>query len=407
MSSRIRVEDVAVAAPGSTSSLRVANQHRVIKVLQDTVDGPSGDPGRHRPGHQAGPATVSNIVRELHAAGFVETTAGAGRRGTSVRIARGAGLVRGHRLRAPARPGRGRRPLRLILAETSREISPSHALEEGLELAIKLRDELLAALAALPASVLAIGLGLPAPIGADGLVVSSSILPGWVGVRRRRVAAGAARQAGIIDNDANLGALAEYRRGAGIGHPCMVYLKVSSGVGAGLIIDGRLFRGGGGTAGEIGHLTLDESGPVCRCGNRGCLEAYTSVTTSRSCSPFNTRTQPSRRSSRPPASRTPLPGGSSRTPAVSSAGGWPWWRTCSTPPASSSAATWRRPATCCWTPSGPVFADMRSARSGHGAAPHRPPRRPGLGRRVRCCWRSTVSSPCCPDIGSCRMARLW
>jgi predicted NBD/HSP70 family sugar kinase len=59
----------------------------------------------------------------------------------------------------------------------------------------------------------------------------------------------------------------------------MVYLKVSSGVGAGIVIDDRLFRGGEGTAGEIGHLTLNEAGPVCRCGNRGCLEAYTSVTT--------------------------------------------------------------------------------------------------------------------------------
>jgi predicted NBD/HSP70 family sugar kinase len=59
----------------------------------------------------------------------------------------------------------------------------------------------------------------------------------------------------------------------------MVYVKVSSGVGAGLILDGKIFRGGNGTAGEIGHLTIDEAGPVCRCGNRGCLEAYTSILT--------------------------------------------------------------------------------------------------------------------------------
>ena len=166
-----------------------------------------------------------------------------------------------------------------LLAETSRPISPTHAIGEGLDLAIELRDGLLAELAMARESVLGVGLGLPAPIGADGRVISSSILPGWVGVRADDVAASWLGTPVHIDNDANLGALAEYRRGAGTGHPHMIYLKVSSGVGAGLIVDGRVFRGGGGTAGEVGHLTLDASGPVCRCGNRGCLEAYTSVTT--------------------------------------------------------------------------------------------------------------------------------
>ncbi|MEJ7630076.1 MAG: ROK family transcriptional regulator [Nocardioidaceae bacterium] len=273
------VEDLARPSPGSTSSLRVANLHRVIKVLQEA---PAGNPVTQADIARAtklAPATVSNIVRELHAAGFVDTTAGAGRRGTAVRISRGAGLVVGidfghQHLRVAISDLAG-----AILAETSRQLASSHACEEGLELATTLRDELLEGLAASPDAVLAIGLGLPAPIGADGLVVSSSILPGWVGVKADAVATERFGKPVIIDNDANLGALAEHRRGAGIGHPCMVYVKVSSGVGAGIIIDGRLFRGGGGTAGEIGHLTLNDSGPVCRCGNRGCLEAYTSVTT--------------------------------------------------------------------------------------------------------------------------------
>ncbi|MDX6308696.1 MAG: hypothetical protein QOI06_1742 [Nocardioidaceae bacterium] len=278
MSSRW-VEDVTAPSPGSTSSLRVANQHRVIKVLQETATGRPVTQADIARATKLAPATVSNIVRELQAVGFVETTAGAGRRGTSVRIARGAGLVLGidfghQHVRVAVGDLSGS-----ILAETSSEISPSHALEEGLELAIKLRDELLDALAVLPASVLAIGLGLPAPIGADGLVASSSILPGWVGVKAQAVASERLGRPVIIDNDANLGALAEHRLGAGVGHSCMVYLKVSSGVGAGIVIDDRLFRGGEGTAGEIGHLTLNEAGPVCRCGNRGCLEAYTSVTT--------------------------------------------------------------------------------------------------------------------------------
>jgi predicted NBD/HSP70 family sugar kinase len=123
-----------------------------------------------------------------------------------------------------------------------------------------------------------IGLGLPAPIS-DGLVRSSAILPGWVGVNAEQVAGEAFGLPVHIENDANLGALAEHRHGVARGHRTVVFMKISSGVGAGLIVDNRLFRGTGGTAGEIGHLTLDEQGPVCRCGSRGCLEAYASIGT--------------------------------------------------------------------------------------------------------------------------------
>jgi predicted NBD/HSP70 family sugar kinase len=75
-----------------------------------------------------------------------------------------------------------------------------------------------------------------------------------------------------VENDANLGALAELVFGAGRGLSDFVYIKVSSGIGAGFVIGGRLHRGAGGTAGEIGHTQFRDSGDVCRCGNRGCLE---------------------------------------------------------------------------------------------------------------------------------------
>ena len=77
-----------------------------------------------------------------------------------------------------------------------------------------------------------------------------------------------------VENDANLGALAEIVWGAGRDCSDLVYVKVATGVGAGLVLNGRLYHGAGGTAGEIGHVTIDEAGPVCRCGNRGCLEAF-------------------------------------------------------------------------------------------------------------------------------------
>src|SRR5260370_3662662 len=79
-----------------------------------------------------------------------------------------------------------------------------------------------------------------------------------------------------IENDANLGALAELTWGAGRECSNFVYIKVATGIGAGLVIDGKLLRGATGTAGEIGHTTLDESGALCYCGNRGCLETVAS-----------------------------------------------------------------------------------------------------------------------------------
>jgi predicted NBD/HSP70 family sugar kinase len=76
----------------------------------------------------------------------------------------------------------------------------------------------------------------------------------------------------FVDNDANLGALAELMWGAARGVVDGAYIRVGTGIGAGLIIGGSVYRGARGTAGEIGHSTIAPDGPVCRCGNRGCLE---------------------------------------------------------------------------------------------------------------------------------------
>jgi predicted NBD/HSP70 family sugar kinase len=78
----------------------------------------------------------------------------------------------------------------------------------------------------------------------------------------------------VVDNDANLAALAEHRHGPHAGTPDLVALVGGVGIGAGIVADGRLVRGGQGFAGQIGHLQLDPAGPLCRCGRRGCLEAY-------------------------------------------------------------------------------------------------------------------------------------
>jgi predicted NBD/HSP70 family sugar kinase len=117
------------------------------------------------------------------------------------------------------------------------------------------------------------GVGLPGPIDArTGTVGSSVILPGWVGLQPTEELE---RRLGVsvqIDNEANLGALGEVSFGAGRGVSDVLYVKVSSGIGAGLVLGGRLYHGAVGLAGELGHVQVREHGQVCRCGNRGCLE---------------------------------------------------------------------------------------------------------------------------------------
>lgn len=260
-------------SPGTTASLRSANQQRVVDVLR------SGDPVTQADlARQTGlaPATVSSIVRDLSAAGLVSTEPGSGRRGTTVTLAPSAGVVAGVDF------GHSHVAVALgdltgsLIAERRAPLDSGHPSEDGLRAAAGLLDEIVTAVGIEVGSLRCLGMGLPAPI-TDGVVRSSAILPGWVGVN----ALDAARERfGLevhAENDANLGALAEHRQGVARGHANSVFVKVSSGVGAGIVLEGRLFHGSGGTAGEIGHLTLDESGPVCRCGSRGCLEAYTST----------------------------------------------------------------------------------------------------------------------------------
>jgi predicted NBD/HSP70 family sugar kinase len=160
-----------------------------------------------------------------------------------------------------------------ILAERWRTMHEDYDARTGMDGAVKLVEEALQRSGADRDRVLGVGLGLPGPIHrSTGTVGSSAILPGWSDVRIAEVMSERLRLPVHVDNDANLGALAEYHWGAGRNATTLVYLKMATGIGAGLVVGGRLFHGAGGTAGEIGHTTVDEAGPICRCGNRGCLE---------------------------------------------------------------------------------------------------------------------------------------
>ncbi|MBF7081665.1 ROK family protein [Desulfallas sp. Bu1-1] len=127
-------------------------------------------------------------------------------------------------------------------------------------------------------SVKAVGMGVPGPVDADNGFIHFAPNLGWRDVPLGEIMRRRLDLPVYMDNDANLAALGEHRYGAGRGAADMVYITVSTGVGGGLILGGRVYRGAGGGAGEIGHVTVAEDGPVCRCGNRGCLEAVASGT---------------------------------------------------------------------------------------------------------------------------------
>ena len=124
-------------------------------------------------------------------------------------------------------------------------------------------------------NISAIGIGVPGPVNTEaGMVVAPPIMPGW---DRYPIRASLENMWGCpvtLNNDAELGALGEWAYGAGRGEKNIAYIKVGSGIGAGLILNQQIYGGTTGAAGEIGHLTIDENGPLCNCGNHGCLEAF-------------------------------------------------------------------------------------------------------------------------------------
>lgn len=126
--------------------------------------------------------------------------------------------------------------------------------------------------------VLGIGVGCPGPLDTKNGVIVNAPLMGWKNfplAERLRADFG---KVVVMDKDCNLGALAEQRIGLAKGLGIVIYITVSTGVGAGVIIDGRIYRGRTDSAGEFGHISIDVAGKLCPCGNHGCLELYCSGT---------------------------------------------------------------------------------------------------------------------------------
>src|SRR4051794_270373 len=259
---------------------RDANRARVVRELT-TLGTTSRAEIARRTGLSA--STVSGIISSLQSDGLVveqPLVDGPGPRGgrpaSGIALNRNAGVAVGVDF--------GKRHLAVavcdlshdVLAETWEEMDEDYAADAALTRARELIDATLADAGVSPDSAVGVGIGLPAPVHApSGTLGSSSILPGWTGVRLDNIEERFELPV-HIDNDANLGARAESIWGAGRGYETFVYLKASTGIGSGLIANGKVLSGAGGTAGEIGHISVQEGGDICRCGSRGCLETVAS-----------------------------------------------------------------------------------------------------------------------------------
>ena len=267
----------SMATGSAADGRRGRNRDRVTAALRE-----AGAASRSELARRTGMSrtTVSSIVAELEAAGVLverEDDPGASPRGgrppRRLSFSRSAGVAVGIDF--------GKRHLGVaaadlshaILAEAQRPVRAEDPAEAGLDAAVVLVEEVMEEAGVTREQVVGVGLGLPGPIDRrSGRVGSSSILPGWVGVRAADELGQRLSLPVAVDNDANLGALAELHWGAAAGRKDVAYLKISTGIGAGLVLDGRVYHGTGGLAGEIGHAIVDDQGPVCRCGKRGCLE---------------------------------------------------------------------------------------------------------------------------------------
>jgi predicted NBD/HSP70 family sugar kinase len=256
---------------GDLPSLREANRLRVLQELRVGGPVPQVDLARKT---GLSPASVSNIVADALRSGLVTVTEGVrGRRvklvSLSPALGLGVGIAIDHRHLTVALGNLSSE----LLYEATAEIDASTDPAAVIGTAARLTEDGLASTKG-GEPLVAVGFTIPAPVSPQesGRLASPGGPEWWQMLSadwlRSRFGAPA-----CIDNEANAAALAEWRFGAGSGCSDMLYVQIGDGVGSGLVLGGEMYRGARGWAGELGHVVLDENGPLCRCGHRGCFEA--------------------------------------------------------------------------------------------------------------------------------------
>jgi predicted NBD/HSP70 family sugar kinase len=265
--------------PGSQTALRTLNVQRVLSTLT-TVGACTQAELARRTGLST--ATVSSIVRSMIDRDLVATTptTSSGRRAQLVRLKDG-GIV-------PVGIDLGRTHVRVclatlgyeVVAERSTAVRDARRPHEAIDAAAVLLAELLAEKGIPRSAVVGVGVGIPSAIDRrSGVVLEGPLWPEWGDVDAQSTLEDALGLPVFLDNDANLGALAEVTWGPHSAVDNLIFLKLGTGIGCGLIIGGQPYHGYLGTAGEIGHSPISDTGPQCRCGNRGCLEMAASTST--------------------------------------------------------------------------------------------------------------------------------
>ena len=164
----------------------------------------------------------------------------------------------------------GGQVLRRAALRTDVAGGPEAVMEQFLRLGESVADK---------AAPVAVGIAAPGPLDTvTGVVDHIPTLPGWEGFALRDRLAHAFGLPAVVENDGIAAAQGEWRHGAGRGLAHLVYVTVSTGVGGGVVVDGRLLHGRRGMAGHVGHMRVAEDGPVCSCGRVGCFEALASGT---------------------------------------------------------------------------------------------------------------------------------
>ena len=269
--------------PGhSLAQLRTSNLRAVTALLGSGGPQSRADLAR---GSGLSRTTVSSLVTELLAAGLVVETedrgtpykGGSGRPPLLVALALRpggvAGVDIGHGHVRVAVSDRSAAVLAEVETLTDADPHGAATLDIAADLVRRAAAE-----AAIPVEeLLSVGLCVPAPIDRRSARVDQAVLPGWHELAPADELGRRLDLPVVVDNDANCGAMAEHQHGAGRGASDLLYVKLASGVGAGLVLGGRLHRGVAGLAGEIGHVLAREDGQVCRCGSRGCLETEVST----------------------------------------------------------------------------------------------------------------------------------
>jgi len=270
---------MAREAPGSLESLRARNRARALAVLQQRGAASQADIVRET---GLSRTTVSSLVSELLEEGIVVERADSARPAPSPSGGRPATLLS----LEPSSGGFvgvdfGREIVRVAVANRAGELLVDHR-SDRLEVAHEAQEALAVGEAMVSRSlveaelpsdrVLGAGVAVSAPVRSDSPEFASGVIfPSWAEVN---VAEFFGERLGVpvhVGNDANLGALAEATFGAGRTHQNVFYVMLSEGIGGGVIIDGRIYLGQAGGAGELGHIVVNPDGQVCRCGNRGCL----------------------------------------------------------------------------------------------------------------------------------------